>query len=111
MTAEQIARALNGHRSGSGWMERCPAHDNQRPSLSIDESDGLLLVHCFAGCSQTHVSRAQRPRALGSEFMPNCDFAEIFGRRSLPIACSREAANGPSHGDLALLRCRTGHAR
>jgi hypothetical protein len=38
--------------SGSGWKARCPAHDDQQPSLQIDEGDdGRCLLHCFAGCA------------------------------------------------------------
>jgi putative DNA primase/helicase len=54
--AKDIARALRGHRSGSGWMACCPAHDDTTPSLSISETeDGKPLVHCHAGCSQQAV--------------------------------------------------------
>lgn len=39
-------------RSGHGYMARCPAHDDQNPSLSIGEgSDGKILFTCFAGCT------------------------------------------------------------
>lgn len=32
-------------------MACCPAHDDQRPSLSIGQGDdGRALLHCFAGC-------------------------------------------------------------
>lgn len=37
--------------TGNGWMARCPAHDDERPSLSIAEgAGGRCLLHCFAGC-------------------------------------------------------------
>ncbi len=53
MNAEEIARALGGRRSGKGWLAKCPAHDDKRPSLAIDEgSNGKVLVVCRAGCSQ-----------------------------------------------------------
>lgn len=33
------------------WVACCPAHDDKRPSLAIREThDGLILLHCFAGC-------------------------------------------------------------
>lgn len=39
-------------RSGQGYTTRCPAHDDQNPSLSIGEgSDGKILFTCFAGCT------------------------------------------------------------
>lgn len=33
------------------WICRCPAHQDRSPSLAIRETqDGLILLHCFAGC-------------------------------------------------------------
>ena len=33
------------------WQVQCPAHDDNRPSLSLREgNDGKLLLHCHAGC-------------------------------------------------------------
>jgi hypothetical protein len=38
-------------RSGSGWLAKCPAHDDKKPSLSISAgADGRVLLHCFASC-------------------------------------------------------------
>lgn len=38
-------------KCAGGWIDRCPAHDDKNPSLSIKEtSDGVLLLKCFAGC-------------------------------------------------------------
>jgi hypothetical protein len=37
LTAESIARALGGRRSGSAWMARCPGHDDREPSPSNGE--------------------------------------------------------------------------
>lgn len=39
-------------RSGSGWVARCPAHEDREPSLSIGiGQEGNILLHCFAGCA------------------------------------------------------------
>jgi hypothetical protein len=39
-------------RSGQGWTAKCPAHEDDRNSLSISEgSDGRILLYCHAGCS------------------------------------------------------------
>ena len=38
-------------KSGLGYTSCCPAHDDDRPSLSIGEGgDGKILLKCFAGC-------------------------------------------------------------
>lgn len=35
-----------------GWTDLCPAHDDQRASLSIGLGrDGRILIHCHAGCA------------------------------------------------------------
>jgi hypothetical protein len=38
-------------KSGGGWTARCPAHEDKEPSLSIDQRNDAILLHCFAGCS------------------------------------------------------------
>lgn len=45
-------------KEGSGYKACCPAHDDQNPSLSIKETDGKILLHCFAGCSPAMVCSA-----------------------------------------------------
>lgn len=38
-------------KSGGGYSSRCPAHEDEHPSLSIKEgSDGKILINCFSGC-------------------------------------------------------------
>ncbi len=56
-SAEHIANALDkATQSSDGWVSCCPAHDDERPSLSINDSnDGKILVRCHAGCSQKTV--------------------------------------------------------
>jgi putative DNA primase/helicase len=68
MKAEAIAKALGGRKAGSGWMARCPAHEDRDPSLSIrDADDGKVLVRCHAGCDQGRVIAALRSRRLWDE--------------------------------------------
>jgi len=46
-------------RGTDQWSARCPAHEDKGPSLSIKESpDGVVLVHCFAGCEVAEVLAA-----------------------------------------------------
>lgn len=40
-------------RRGSDWQ--CPAHEDTKPSLSVNESEGRVLIHCKAGCSPEDV--------------------------------------------------------
>lgn len=58
ISAEVVARALHGKRTGSGWSCKCPAHDDRHASLSITEKDGKLLWMCHAGCDQESVQDA-----------------------------------------------------
>lgn len=65
MSAEIIAKALFGRKAGSGWMARCPAHDDKTPSLSLrDSSNGKVLVHCHAGCVQHTVISVLKSNGL-----------------------------------------------
>jgi putative DNA primase/helicase len=50
--AASISRALKGRKSGNGYLVRCPAHADARPSLLISDRDdgGGLRVNCLAGC-------------------------------------------------------------
>jgi hypothetical protein len=42
----------NVKRAGDGWLATCPAHDDQRASLSIGAGEGgRVLLHCHAGCA------------------------------------------------------------
>ena len=57
MTCEEFISKLEGvQESGGGWVARCPAHDDDSPSLSVSRgSDGRVLVHCHAGCSAEQI--------------------------------------------------------
>jgi hypothetical protein len=85
MTAETIARALGGHRTGAGWTARCPAHDDRTPSLSLtDTKDGKLLVRCHAGCDQKDVIAALRGRGLWGEGRSRTG---TWTQRRKPVEC------------------------
>ena len=64
MTAEKLQDVLGRLEkvkpTGQGkWMARCPAHEDNTPSLSIAEvDDGKVLVYCHAGCSHKDVVAA-----------------------------------------------------
>lgn len=38
------------------WLCKCPSHNDKSPSLAIkEESDGRVLLYCFAGCSTQEI--------------------------------------------------------
>ena len=46
-----LSRLSGARKSGRGYVAKCPAHDDNSPSLSVTESDnGVVLAKCFAGC-------------------------------------------------------------
>lgn len=52
MRDDLLARFVGVTADGAGWSARCPAHDDQRASLSIATGeDGRWLLHCHAGCA------------------------------------------------------------
>ena len=67
MTTDSIVRVLKACRSGSGWMAKCPAHDDNNPSLSIRDADGKVLLHCHAGCGQREVIEALKAQGVWQE--------------------------------------------
>lgn len=51
MRLEDILPRFDGVRkSGHGYKARCPAHDDRKPSLSINVKNGKILINCFAQC-------------------------------------------------------------
>lgn len=48
-----ISRLDKVRPTGRGtWIACCPAHEDRHPSMTVREAeDGLVLVHCFGGCS------------------------------------------------------------
>lgn len=59
MTLGDLLERLGGARHASrGWVARCPAHDDRRPSLAVAEADDRVLVHCRAGCDPGAVCAA-----------------------------------------------------
>jgi hypothetical protein len=46
----------NFHKNGRGWVASCPAHDDHKGSLSLNEGrEGCVLVKCQAGCDTATV--------------------------------------------------------
>ncbi len=65
-SAREITLGLEGHwiASAGKGKAKCPAHDDRKPSLEIDEDGGKPLVWCGAGCSQYAVITALTKRGF-----------------------------------------------
>jgi hypothetical protein len=50
-----LSRLDKVKRTPNGYMACCPAHDDKTPSLSIRETDGKILIHCWTGCSALEI--------------------------------------------------------
>jgi hypothetical protein len=73
-SARTIVGRLGGRWHGRSGSCPCPAHEDRTPSLSVSETrDGRVLVHCFAGCSQSAVIDALRRAGLWGGGEPTVD--------------------------------------
>ena len=55
-----LAQCKRVRSTGNGtWVACCPAHEDKNPSMTVRElPDGMVLVHCFAGCSIESITGA-----------------------------------------------------
>ncbi len=54
-----LSRLGEVKKSGEGYMAHCPAHIDNKRSLSVKETDmGVVLLKCFAGCQFEEVLKA-----------------------------------------------------
>ena len=96
-----LSRLPDAKRNGHGWQARCPAHEDQNPSLSIaDGDDGRALLKCHAGCATEDVVAALNlrmvdlmPVAAGNERAPQA--APVDNGRIVKTYDYRD-----EHGDL-----------
>jgi len=62
LVACERATAYRARRSGAGYLTRCPAHEDRRPSLSVSEGDRAdVVAYCFAGCTFAEILVALQP--------------------------------------------------
>ncbi|QDT56897.1 Regulatory protein RepA [Caulifigura coniformis] len=97
MTTAEILARLEGVKGGDGqWTARCPAHDDNRNSLSITAGpDGRTLIRCHAGCTSAGVALAagmelsdlfSQPRSNGHhggngrQIVATYDYCDAFGK-------------------------------
>jgi len=60
-----LSRCDKVRSTGDGrWVACCPSHQDKNPSMTVRElEDGVVLIHCFAGCSVDQILNA-----VGLEF-------------------------------------------
>lgn len=111
--AQTLTATLHGKWYRRYGMACCPAHDDQRPSLTLaDAPDGRLLLNCKAGCNFTAVLDALRNQGfLEGSYKPQPASADERARREAKaradaeraerkaLACWRETL--PIHGTIA----------
>lgn len=90
-----------------GWQARCPAHDDRRPSLSVRVLDGVVVLHCFAGCSRREIlgalgiGDARPPRVRAAPSPSQVGRAEREALYRYATECWEYLRGGPGRG-LAL---------
>lgn len=60
---EVVAKFDTTKKTQTGWMARCPAHDDGHASLHISEGESGTLLKCHAGCEFTDIIGAVGLRA------------------------------------------------
>lgn len=59
MKTDLLSRLSKVRQTGSdSWIACCPAHEDKRPSMTIRDAGGKLLLHCFAGCAPHSILEA-----------------------------------------------------
>ena len=89
-----LSRLDRVRRTGADrWIARCPAHDDQGPSLAVRElGDGRVLIKCFAGCSADEIVSAS-----------GITFADLFPPS--PLTAHATKAERRPFPALDVLRC------
>jgi hypothetical protein len=85
-----LSRLEGVRRSGSGWVARCPAHEDRTPSLSVARADdGRVLLHCHASCPTDRVLAE-----IGLAWADLYDQpSSARSRRTTPAVVTREEAD------------------
>ncbi|HOE63771.1 MAG TPA: AAA family ATPase [Candidatus Sumerlaeota bacterium] len=88
---EFLARLERAKPAPGGWLARCPAHGDRRPSLSIAFRNGKILLKCHAGCTSQEIVRAMRLTMKDLFFEPSAN-APRFADAAPPRAASQTPA-------------------
>jgi len=92
--ADFLNRLKNVNGSGGQYSARCPAHDDNRNSLSVSVGkDNRIICHCHAGCAPEDITAALglTMRDLFAELAPGEVFPtyngpQSSGKRPEPVA-------------------------
>jgi putative DNA primase/helicase len=95
---DALDRLPDARRCSSGWIARCPAHDDHHPSLSIREAEnGDALLKCFASCEYESIIHA----LLGGPVEHPFNLSSGAGRPALDDATRIALARGIWHESLS----------
>jgi CHC2 zinc finger len=101
---ELLQRLTKVKKAGQGkWVACCPAHEDRSPSLAIKEADGVILLHCFAGCTPDDICGAVGVEM--KDLFPPTDKREWVGTEK-PV----KFGGGLKFSALDALRCLAGEA-
>ena len=81
-----LARFEDVRPRADSYVARCPAHEDDTPSLALRETpDGRILLHCFAGCDVTDILASVNAQV--SDLFPDSERHPTRGlRRPYPAA-------------------------
>lgn len=100
-SASVLLSKLEGVQAqGKGWRARCPSCGGKSRKLSVAESDGRTLVHCFAGCKGEEVLAAVGLR--WADLMPPRHWPQTPGERRQASRAMRESGWAAALEVLAL---------
>lgn len=89
--AKELGRGKE-KRSGEGWMTLCPAHNDNNPSLFLeDRPDGSVSYYCHADCSKRDVRNALHKRGLlpGSSSRSQTKYFDYLDENGNPVISVR----------------------
>ncbi len=107
MKLQDLLPRLRGVRgSGNQYSACCPAHDDNRASLRLSETDtGKLLIMCHAGCSLDDICKALD--ISKSDLFPNNDENRLQGRSSTSPTVVKQYIYNDINGLPMLKKSRT----
>lgn len=81
MRAQDILHQLRKVKSGGNgqWTALCPAHSDDRHSLSITEKEGRVLLFCHAGCSYEAIRDAAGIEQTTRQIVATYDYRDEQG--------------------------------